>query len=160
MPNYSLNEAKVFQPAGIECRFYLVDATQAARRTILVAAFHGEYPDGSMGNAHGAYIATKALHGVHSFHADCLILDFRDLTYRWGNTLLQVFQDVSQFKDSDAEPDEPAYPIVAVTSDKCTAAFLSLVTPTGRPAPEWHFQDLDRAIDYGIKKVDEWFAYG
>lgn len=159
MRNYSLIEARPPAPAGIGCQFFLVDQTQAGRRTVLVASFCGEYPDGSRGNMHGAYIATMALHGVHAFDADCLILDFRGLIYRWGNTLLKVFQDIAQFKDADAEPDEPPFPVVVVTSEKCRDAFLSLVTPMGRPTPEWHFDDMDRAVDFGLKKVEEWFAY-
>lgn len=159
MRSYSLVKADPPQPHGIECQFFLVDPSQAGRRRVLIASFSGEYPDGSRGNEHGAYMAVMALYGIHAFDADCLILDLRGLTYRWGNTVLKVFQDVAQFKDSDAEPNEPPFPIVTVTSDKCREAFLSLVTPSGQPAPEWHFDDMNRAIEYGLKKVEEWFAY-
>lgn len=159
MQSYSLIEVKPPAPAGIECQFFLVDQTQTGRRTILIASFSGEYPDGSRGNAHGAYLATMALYGIQAFDADCLIIDFRGLTYRWGNTLLKVFQDIAQFKDSGAEQNEPPFPVVIVTSDKCRDAILSLVTPTGQPTPEWHFDDMDLAIDYSLKKVEEWFAY-
>lgn len=159
MPSYPLLKAVPPQPEGIEGQFFLVDPAQSGRRTVLVASFSGEYPDGSRGNAHGAYIATVALHGIHAFEADCLILDFRDLTYRWGNTLLKVFQDVAQFKDFDAEPNEPSFPVVVVTSEKSREAFLSLVTPAGKANPAWHFGDMDRAIEYSFKKVDEWLAY-
>lgn len=159
MPSYSLIKTIPPQPQGIECQFFLVDPAQAGRRTVLVASFSGEYPDGSRGNAHGAYIATMSLYGIHSLDADGLVLDLRDLTYRWGNTLLKVFQDVSQFKDADAEPNEPSFPMVVVTSEKCRAAFLSLVTPTNQAAPDWHFGDIDQAVEYSIKKIEEWFAY-
>lgn len=159
MPSYSLITTTPPQPQGIECQFFVVDAAHAGRRTILVASFSGEYPDGSRGNAHGAYVATMALYGIHSLDADGLILDLRGLAYRWGNTLLKVFQDVSQFKDSDAEPNEPRFPVAVVTSEKCRAGFLSLVTPTNQAVPEWHFDDMNQAIEYSLKKVEEWFAY-
>ncbi len=156
MPHYTLVESTPSVPPGITCRYFLADAAQTDGRTILVVAFQGEYPDGSRGNAHGAYIATATLHGLHAFDADCLILDFRGLSYRWGNTLLKVLQDVSQFKDAEAGPDEPPFPIAVVTSEKCREAFLSLVTPMGRPTPGWHFDDIDAAIQYGVKKANEW----
>lgn len=159
MSRYTFIESQPPVPACISCRYFLVSPEQAKRRSILVAAFEGEYPDGSRGNAHGAYIATAALHGVCAFDADCLLLDFRGLTYRWGNTLLKVFQDVSQFKDGELEPGEPAFPIVAITSEKSRDALLSLVTPVGRGAPEWHFQDIDAAIEYAQRKIEEWFAF-
>lgn len=159
MPRYSLIESTPPVPEGIACRYFLVDREQVGRRRILVVAFEGEYPDGSRGREHGAYIASASLHGVNAFDAHCLILDLRGLAYRWGNTLLAVFQDVSQFKDGDLEPEEPPFPIVAVTSDRCREGFLSLVTPVGQAAPEWHFEDMDAAIDHALKKVEEWFAY-
>jgi hypothetical protein len=159
MPRYTLIESKPHVPVDITCRYLLVSPEQAGRRTILVAAFEGEYPDGSRGNAHGAYIASAALHGVSAFDADCLVLDFRELKYRWGNTLLKVFQDISQSKDGELEPGEPTFPVVVVTSEKCRDAFLSLVTPFGRSAPDWHFQNVDEAIEYAARKVEEWFSF-
>ena len=75
MPNYSLIQATPRVPDGISCRYFLVDPSQAGRRTLLVVAFEGEYPDGSRGNAHGAYIATSAIHGLHAFDADGVVLD-------------------------------------------------------------------------------------
>ncbi|WP_140637511.1 hypothetical protein [Methylibium rhizosphaerae] len=159
MPSYSLIKATPPHPRGIECQFFLVEPAQAGRRRILVVSISGEYPDGSLGNAHGAYMASMALHGIHALDADGLILDLRGLAYRWGNTLLKVFQDVSQFKDAGAEPNEPRFPVAVVTSEKCRSAFLSLVTPTDQAPPEWHFDDMDQAIECSLKKVEEWFAY-
>lgn len=159
MPHFKLIQSTPCVPEGISSRYLLVDEQQTGRRRILIAAFDGEYPDGSLGNPHGAYIASASLHGVHAYDADCLILDLRGLSYRWGNTLLKVFQDVAQFKDAEAEPNEPPFPVIVVTSDKCRDAFLSLVTPTGRASPEWHFEDMDAAIHYSLKKVEEWFAF-
>ncbi|MEC7119749.1 MAG: hypothetical protein VXW65_07590 [Pseudomonadota bacterium] len=159
MSHYSLIESKPPVPDGISCKYFLLSEAQAKHGTILVASFKGTYPDGSLGNSHGAYIATAALYGVSAFDADCLILDFRELSYRWGNTLLMVFQDISQYKDGELEPDEIPFPIVVVTSDLSRDAFLSLVTPVGSAAPEWHFQDMDTAIEYAQRKIEEWFSY-
>lgn len=104
-------------------------------------------------------MARTTLFGIQSFDPHCLILDLRGLTYRWGNSLLGVFQDVAQLKDAGIEPDEPPFPVMVVTSERCKHAFLSLVTPCGRPPPDWHFDDIESAIDHVVVKVDEWFAY-
>ena len=54
------------------------------------------------------------------------------------------------------EPGEQSFPVLAVTSMLSQAAFLSLVTPSGRSTPPWHFDDIDAAIAYGIRKANEW----
>lgn len=156
MSRYTLTEVTPPVPDGLRCRFLLADRSQTGRMTVLVAAFEGDYPDGSLGNGHGAFIASSALHGLHAFEPDCVVLDFRGMNYRWGNTLLRVFQDISQFMDSDIEPGGVPFPVVVVTSEKSQAAFLSLVTPNGRPAPPWHFDDIDAAIAYGASQAKEW----
>ena len=159
MASFTLIESTPSVPAGMSSRYFVVAPGETRGRTILIVAIEGEYPDGSRGNTHGAYIATAALHGLHAFDADCLILDLRGMTYRWGNTLLQVFQDIAQYKDSGAEADEPRFPVVVVTSERCRAPFLSLVTPAGQQPPEWHFEDMDAAIEYGLQKANEWLEY-
>ena len=155
MSRFPLTEVSLPAPKGLTCRFLLAERGQTDRMTILIVAFDGDYPDGSLGNAHGAFIASSTLHGLHVFDADCVILDFRGMSYRWGNTLLQVFQDIAQFKDTGSEPGEPAFPVLAVTSERSQAAFLSLVTPQGQPAPAWHFDDMDAAISHGVQMARE-----
>lgn len=153
---YALTEASPPEPPGVSCRYFLVDPEHTDRNTILVVAFDGEYPDGSRGRAHGSYIAAATLHGLHAFHAHCVILDFRGLAYRWGDTLLGVFQDISQFKDAGTDPDEIPFPVVVVTSERCRDGILSLLTGHGQALPEWHFQDLDEAIQYGVTQASNW----
>jgi hypothetical protein len=159
MSVFALTQHQTPQPSGLSCSYYLVDPLQVNHRTVLVVSYGGIYPDGSRGNAHGRFIAVSAVHGLHAFDADCVILDLRDLSYQWGNTLLQVFQDISQFKDCGGEPREPTFPVAVVTSEKCQVAFLSLVTPTGKSAPAWHFDNFDEAIRYATAKIEEWYAF-
>jgi hypothetical protein len=156
MSRYTLTEVVPAVPDGLRCRFLLADRGQTGRVAVLVVAFDGDYPDGSLGNGHGAFIATSALQGLHAFEPDCVVLDFRGMGYRWGNTLLRVFQDISQFMDSGIEPGGVPFPVVAVTSERSRAAFLSLVTPGGGSAPSWHFDDIDAAIAHGASKAKEW----
>ncbi len=156
MPEFSLKTVSPSKPNGIACRYLMPRRDQTDRMNILIASFKGKYPEGSLGNAHGLYIARMALAGVQSFDAEAIVLDFRRLTYRWGNTLLRVFQDVSQFKDAGADPDEPPFPIVVVTSSLSQAAVLSLVAPPGGDAPPWHFSDMDEAITYAVQASKDW----
>ena len=83
-----------------------------------------------------------------------LILDFRDLNYSWGNTILEVFECVARFERPD--PGEPDFPIVVVTSEKCRDAIVSLITPTGRTTPDWHFVTVEPAIQHVAKLATEW----
>lgn len=141
-------------PEGIECRYGIVGNPEPKDAPdILVASFHGTYPDGSLGNAHGQYIASATLHGLAHFEPWCVILDFRELEYRWGNTLLAAFQQIEQYMPP--EPGEPPFPFVVVTSGKCRDAFLSLVTPTGSP-PDWHFDNFDHALENAVERANHW----
>ena len=128
---------------------------QTDRVRVLVSAFEGHYPAGSLGNDHGRYIACETMCGLYAFEPNCVVLDFRKLEYRWGNTLLKVFQDISQLKDTGAAPDEPPFPVIVVTSPLCSPGFLSLVTPCGGSAPTWHFDDVDAAITYAVRAANE-----
>lgn len=159
MTQFSLVESSPQIPDGITCRHFVVDKSQAAQHTILVSSYFGSCPDGSQGSAHGAYIAASALHGIQAFKADCLVLDLRELAFRWGGMLHKVIQDVALFMDADAEPDQPRFPIIAVTSDKSRAAFLSQVMRSGQKSPDWHFDNVDDAIAYALNKVEECLAY-
>ena len=126
---------------------------------MLVVAAAGVYPDGSLGKAQGNYIAVQTMLGLHAFDPDALVLDFRDQHYRWGDTLLRVFQEVSQFRDAAREPEEPFFPISVVTSDASRAGFLSLTTPVGGAPPAWHFEALAAAIRYATDQANAWYAY-
>lgn len=156
---YELKEQAYERPSGIDCKFYMPDQSRTDSTDILVVSFSGVYPDGSLGNKHGFYIALQTMFGVHAFDPDCIILDFRNLEYRWGNTLLKVFQDISDVKDSGKNEEEPFFPVLAVTSQKCEAAFLSLVTPSGHPKPDWCFNNIDQAIEIGVRKAKEWLDF-
>lgn len=151
-----IEQLTITPPDGIDCSFGVVRGEGEDRvPKILVASFSGIYPDGSRGNSHGHYIAYSTMHGLAAIEPWCLILDFRELDYKWGNTLLLVFDHVSRFMD-DAEEPTMRFPIAVVTSEKCRDAFLSLVTRTGDSPPEWHFNDIELAIEYAIREAIAW----
>ena len=155
MGTYFLHEVHVRPPDGLTCKFSMLDK-QDDRPPILIVSFGGEYPDGSSGSAHGHYIATMSLQGLSAFDPWCIILDFREMTYHWGNTLLKVFQDISTFMNAENKPDEPAFPILAVTSERSRSGFLSLVTPAGSAEPDWHFNKIHEAIKAGVVAANAW----
>jgi len=159
MPRYSLVTVSPPRPDGIACRYLMPPLDQTDRVQVLVVTFDGAYPDGSLGNAHGHYIAASTMHGLHAFDPDCVVLDFRGLAYRWGGTLLRVFQDISLFKNAEAVPGEPLFPVVVVTSALCRDGFLLLGMPSGAAPPEWHFEDLDPAIAYAVHASKEWLSF-
>jgi hypothetical protein len=154
-----LSERKIEAPNGISCKFYQPAEIDTNNMDILVVSYSGIYPDGALGAAHGAYIAVKAMQGLHLFAPDCVILDFRELQYHSGNTLLRVFQDISTFKDSEKEPDAPYFPVLAVTSEKSRAGFLALVAPKDSPEPDWHFSTIQDAISAASQLARRWFYY-
>ena len=143
-------------PDGISCEYGILhDEGEERLPRVLVVSFAGQYPTGSEGNPHGHFIAHATIHGLSAFNPWCLILDMRELSYQWGNSLLAVFDDADRYMSGD--DDSPVrFPIVVVTSSKCRDAFLSLVTPHGGARPEWHFDDMEPAIAYALAKAREW----
>jgi hypothetical protein len=150
-----LEPRHITTPDGIAVSYSEVcDSGDSEFPKLLCVSFSGVYPEGSRGNQHGEFVARSTLTGMAHFEPWGLILDFRELEYSWGNTLLEVFEYVARFERPD--PGEPDFPIVVVTSEKCRDAFLSLVTPTGKTAPDWHFDSIDSAIQHVAKLASEW----
>ena len=143
-------------PPGILSRYLLVDELQSQGATILIVSYEGIYPDGSQGKAHVTYISASAVSGIYHFEADCVILDFRRLTYNWGNNMAQVFADISRIKNHGRDLGDPDFPIVVVTSEISRQGVLSLITPSGESPPDWHCESIDAAIHYGIKQYRLW----
>lgn len=150
-----IQPVQIGAPRGIECSFGRVESDgDDELPKVLVVAFSGEYPDGSAGNSHGHYIAYSTVLGLAAFEPWCLILDFRELVYRWGNTLLLVFDQISRFMDGDNT--QTRFPVAVVTSPKCRDAFLSLLTKPGDASVDWHFDDMPSAIEYAIREAHHW----
>lgn len=154
-----LKKTDPHQPAGIDSKFYLTEDPGPENVDVLVVSFSGEYPDGSLGNQHADYMKAITVYGLVSFDPDAIVLDFRDLSYRWGNSIFGVFQAISQMCDQEREPDEPCFPVAIAASEKCMAGLSSLLVPADADRPENLFDDLDKAILHARKKAREWLDY-
>ena len=150
---FDLRTVELPPPDGLSSSFRQIEVDGRLDRDVLVVAFAGVYPPGSRGNRHGHYMKARTAFGLVAFDPSCIVLDLRELEYTWGNTLLGVFQVVHEIT---GEEGEAPIPVLAVTSEKCRAAFLSLVTPVGGDAPDWHFESLDEAIAAGRERAREW----
>ncbi len=159
MTKIKLKKVAPDQPTGIDSTFYLTEDAGPENVSVLVVTFAGEYPDGSLGNKRADYMKAVAVYGLASFDPDAVVLDFRDLSYRWGNSLLGVFQVISQFCDQEREPDEPYFPVAIAASEKCMPGLSSLLVPADMDKPENLFENLDAAILYARKKAREWLDY-
>ncbi|HEY6971884.1 MAG TPA: hypothetical protein VJA94_21915 [Candidatus Angelobacter sp.] len=146
-------EALYKKPDEIDCTFHFAETNGEILRRVLIVSFSGTYPPGSEGNRHAKYITIMAMYGLVAFEPACLVLDFSDLSYSWGDALLGVFAEVGRYKN---EKGEPPFPVLAVTSEKCRKAFLSLVTLIGAPEPEWHYRSLEQAVPAAIAAAERW----
>ncbi|SDR67887.1 hypothetical protein SAMN05216503_0336 [Polaribacter sp. KT25b] len=155
--NYTLLENKEIKPDAINCKYFTIKEELIDKVDVLIVSFFGEYPDGSLGKKHGTYISKKAISGIIDFNPEAIILDFRELMYNWGNSILSVFQDIEQFKNAGNEENEPNFPILIVTSEKSKKGLLSLLTPaTSNSVPDFIFEDINLAIKEAEKRGSYW----
>ena len=154
---HQLNEIVVKNPVDLSCSFFSKEQKENDKIDVLIVSFFGKCLEGSAGRNHGNFIARKTIEGLMVFDADVIVLDFREMNYTYGNSLLKVFQDISQFKDAGNNEDEPEFPIIVVTSSKSKSGVLSLLMPANsNEIPDWHFEDIDKAIDVATEKGEYW----
>ena len=154
---YQLVEKTPHTPKEFSCKFYLKERNGDDKIDVLIISFFGEYPKGSLGNLHGGFIARKAIEGLMSFNVQAIVLDFREMYYTYGNTLLKVFQDIYQYMDAGNDEDDSLFPILVVMSRKNSDGILSLLTPVGSESiPEFCFSDINDAVASATKKGQYW----
>ena len=145
---YTLLEHKESNPNTIECKYFMPKEVLIDKIDVLVVSFFGIYPEGTLGRKHAMYISKKTISGIIEFNPEAIILDFRELTYNWGNSLLSVFQDIVLFKDGENTDDEPSFPIIIAASSKSSDGLVSLLTPsTSKESPDFIFKDINFVLD-------------
>ncbi|MCI2229130.1 hypothetical protein MC378_08125 [Polaribacter sp. MSW13] len=157
---YTLIEHSAHKPTSLDCKYFLPKEAFADKIDVLVISFFGVYPDGSLGKDHAKYISKKAICGIIDFNPDVIVLDFRGLTYRWGNSLLRVFDDISMFKDGGNDEGEANFPILVVSSSTCKDGLQSLLTPASSTSvPDYLFEDIDIAIKTAAERGKYWLDH-
>jgi len=155
---YQFTEKIPSTPEGLSCKFYLKERSGDDKIDVLIVSFFGKYPKGSLGNEHGSFISRKAIEGLMVFNVQSIILDFREMQYTYGNTLLKVFQDIYQYMDAGNDEDDPIFPILVVMSHRNREGVLSLLTPVGAESTlEFCYDDINEAIAKATKKGQFWF---
>lgn len=109
---------------------------------VLVLAYRGHYRDGSLGSPDAARMRADALAALAVWSDDALVYDFRELHYRWGNNLVDVFT---------AEPPDALEPIASaiVVGPDSRVGLGSLCRP------ECLFESLDDAIRVVARQARE-----
>ena len=137
-------------PKGIRAKYYRVDTSVDQHDMIAVVSFHGKMPDGSKGKAHGRYIAAQTVYWMTCIDAIAVVMDFRDLEYRWGDSILGALQTINErFRDqwSDLGMSVP----VKLLSSQKSASLHSLVSDPG-----FFFSEMDDAILACSRDVRFW----
>lgn len=133
-----------------------IDYLMEPRRWVLVVKVSGCYRPGSQGNPDARYIRAMVTAGLIAYDPVCLILDFSQLEYTWGNSLLGVFQDVDTLMNDPEEPEAPAFPVFIVSGPDCHHALLSLTDTRSDTQPDWLFDRLDEAMASSFIKGQQW----
>ena len=154
---YNLKEVQPKEPENISCNFYIPNEELEDKIDVLIISFTGEYPKGSAGNNHATFITKNVICGIIEFNPDAIILDFRELAYTWGNSILDVFTQISFLKNSENTENDPSFPVSLIVSEKSKNGFLSLLTPTNsNELPNWMFENIDKAIKNAAEKGKFW----
>ena len=137
-------------PKGIKAKFYRVDPSVKWHDMIAVVSFHGKMPDGSRGKAHGRYISAETMYWMTLLGALSVVLDFRDLDYKWGDSMLGVFQVLEDsFREQWSDIDR-SVPIKLLSSDKSSGLY-SLVTNQ-----DVYFETVDAAVESCNQDMQFW----
>lgn len=103
----------------------------------LVVTFTGVYGVGSAGNSDAAFMRAVIARGLQATTPAAVVLDLRELDYRWGDMMASVLNDAVVGRVNPA----------VVVSDRCRAALTTLVADElGEDPATWLFDDLDDAV--------------
>ena len=142
----------VTPPAGlaVECHRLSMPAF-SMDWAIAVVAVRGAFPDGSAGREHARYLKLACLEAMARMDALCLILDFREATYGWGDSLIDVFTTLDRHFYYEWHDIGMRMPIKLLASES-SSGLLSLVRP------ECLFPTLEAAIDSCRRDLERYMA--
>lgn len=148
--NNLVREKSARPPRGISVRRYRLSSSVPNSGFIAAISFHGNVPDGSKGKRHAEYITLQCLEWMTQLDAICLIIDFRDLNYQWGNSLLRVFDTLRKHFHYEWYDLDMNVPIKLLASEKSGGLF-SLINN-----PSLFFETTDAAIASCQADLERW----
>ena len=118
--------------------------------SILIADFDGKVGFGSSGKNDADYMYHRLGEHILYIFPFAILFDLRDLEYEYGNSILKIFDAVTDINFSDVEN---LIPRVLLLSDKCIYGLSTLIGFDVNNLPEWIFTDYDKALNYSVKKA-------
>ncbi|MBA4190034.1 MAG: hypothetical protein C0467_18775 [Planctomycetaceae bacterium] len=106
-----LQEHRLQDWSEIKVRYFTDPDAEPSYIKILVIKYAGEYRWGSQGQPDAIYMRAMAQAGIEAFQPLGVIHDASELSYRWGNNINEVFQNV------DFKP--PLVPVAVVIGPGC-----------------------------------------
>lgn len=139
-------------PDGIVAKYYAVRSRDDLdyEWSMGVVSFHGHIPDGSMGHDHAEFVKLECMKAMVQLGTICLILDFRDVEYSWGNDLLGSFDEVRRRFHYDWYDLDMEMPIKLLVSHKSTG-LRSLI-----PSESLFFETIEDAIHSCEADMQRW----
>ena len=121
----------------------------AADIFVIVLAFTGTYGYGSRGNGDGRFMSAMVHAAIEAWSPNGIILDLRELSYEFGNTMLSAVN-----AGRDDEDKGWITPTEIVASDKSRAGLTSLLQYVQR-SPQDSLHDNIEAAFAAIKSLDQ-----
>lgn len=110
---------------------------------MILAAFEGDYHLGSKGNLDGLFIFSKITSSYFLYDTiSVILLDFRNLNYRFGNTLLK---SLNFFEEIGRDEEEKNKMVFIVVSKLNTNPILDLLNMKVKKN-HFVYEDYDEAI--------------
>lgn len=139
------------RPRGISARQQAVSSAHVENAGfIAVISFHGKIPDGSEGKSHAEFVTLQCLEALARLDAICIIIDFRDVQYKWGNSLLRVFDTLRKHLYYEWHDVKGATPVKFLASDK-SAGLYSLIGN-----PNTFFETMEAAVESCGSDLELW----
>jgi len=146
--NVQLTEVKFTDLSDISHRFFLHQYPRTGEAgfndEILVIEFTGKHGIGSQGNGDSLFMATTVKAAMNVWYVNGLVLDFRGLTYEWGNSIGDVLLAAKHLLGRE-------FPTAVVVSGVCKPALegarpFYASDPVEDGQAKWLFDDLESAV--------------
>jgi hypothetical protein len=147
VPSYVTTPRNLSDLSALRYRFATARSEASARDDLLVVTFVGTYGMGSAGNGDAVFMRAVLALALRAFAPAGVVLDLRDLDYRWGDMMGAVLNDATIRN----------VPPSVVISDLCRKAMTSLVTTElGEDPADWLFGspgDAIHAVDNRVQRA-------